>query len=107
WSLACASTLPKPQSNPTALPCENLDRQLPAVLAGHRALHALDDCRAQASVVLELLSAVVHRDASLFANALVVGALVGILKTAPSAHVVDENRPEVSGSAPNVIDQLF
>ena len=104
-SVAGHPALSKAQSDETALPCEHLDRQLAAVLAGHRPFHALDDRGAQAAVVLELLGAVVHRDAGLLADELVVGALVGILEAAPSADVVDENRAEISGAAPNVVDQ--
>ena len=74
-----------------ALPLEDLGGQLPAVLAGHRALDALDDGRDRAAVVLELLGAVVDADAGALADVLVVGALVGVLEPAPAADVVDED----------------
>ena len=77
-------------------------RQLAAVLAGHGALDALDDGGAQAAVVLELLGAVVHLDARVAADVLVVGALVGVLEPAPAADVVDQDDLEVGAAALDV-----
>ena len=77
---------------------EDLGRQLAAVLAGHRALDALDDGRDRAAVVLELLRAVVDGDAGALADVLVVGAFVGVLEPAPAADVVDQDRLEVGRS---------
>src|SRR5690606_27708107 len=67
----------------TALAHEDFGRQLPAVLTRHRPLHALDDSRDRAAVVLELLGAVLDGYASSFADVLVIGALVGVLEPAP------------------------
>src|SRR5262249_55629859 len=94
--------LAKAQANETALSGEHLDRQLAGLFAGHRALNVFNNRRAQASVVLKLLGAVVHRDARLFADELVVGALVGVLESAPTTDVVNENRPEISSTATHV-----
>src|SRR5262249_35922139 len=65
-----------------ALATEHLGRQLPAVLAGHRPLDALDDGGGGAAVVVELLGAIMHLDAGPLAQVLVVGALVGVLEPA-------------------------
>ena len=88
-----------------ALAGENLGRELPAVFAGHRALDALDDGRDRAAVVLELLGAVLDGDAGALADVLVVGALVGILESAPAADVVDEDGREIGFPALHVLDQ--
>jgi hypothetical protein len=47
------------------------------------------------------------RDAGSTADVLVVGALIGVLKAAPTAHVIDEDRTEVGLAALNVIYQLL
>src|SRR5262249_41989491 len=62
-------------SDQAALPLKPLGGQLPAVLAGHGPLDALDDGRGRPAVVLELLGAVVDFDAGPPAEVLVVGAL--------------------------------
>ena len=49
---------------------EDLHGQLAAVLPGHRSFHALDNRRAQAAIVLELLRAVVDGDAGTLARVL-------------------------------------
>jgi len=58
--------------------------------------HALDDRRAETSIVLELLCAVVDRDSSLFADELIVGALICVLETPPTTNVVKQNDAEVA-----------
>jgi hypothetical protein len=58
-------------------------------------------------IVLELLGAVVDLDARPSADVLVVGTLVGILKPAPAADVVDEDRFKLRVAAPGVVDHLF
>ncbi|MNE64665.1 hypothetical protein D3C80_1600870 [compost metagenome] len=89
------AALPVPQIDEAALAGEDLGRQLTAVLPGHRPLHALDDGRGEAAVILELFGAVVHGDAGLAAQVLVVGAFIGVLETPPAADVVDEDGLEV------------
>ena len=79
----------------SALPSEDLDGELSAVFAGHRALDALDDGGDRASVILELLGAILHADAGALADVFVIGALVRILKPAPAADVVDEDGREI------------
>jgi len=78
-----------------ALPLEDLGREFPAVLSGHGPFDALDDRRGRPTVVLELLRAVMHVDPGTLAEVLVEGRLVGILKPAPPADVVDEDRLEI------------
>jgi hypothetical protein len=89
------------------LPREDLDGELPAVFASHCPLDAFDNGRNWASIVLELLGAVLDTDAGPFADVFVISALVRILEPAPAAHVVDENGREVSRSVLNVVDQLL
>ena len=89
--VARRSALAEAELDQPALALEDLRGQLAAVLAGHRALHALDDRRDRAAVVLELLGAVDDADAGALADVLVVGALVGVLEAAPPADVVDED----------------
>ena len=103
--VARQTALPEAKPNQPALAREHLHGELAAVLAGHRPLHALDDRRAQAAVVLELLRAVVDDDPGLLADELVVGAFVCVLKSAPAAHVVDEDGREVCTTRPHVVDQ--
>ena len=78
-----------------ALPREDLGGKFPAIFARHRTLHALDDGCAEATVILELLGAIVDFDARFAADEFVVGAFVRVLETAPAAHVVDQYGLEV------------
>ena len=87
--------MPKAKLDQPALPGENFGGEFPAVFAGHRPLDALNDGGDRASVVLELLGAILHADAGTLANVFVVGAFVGILEAAPAADVVDEDDCEV------------
>src|SRR3546814_5248522 len=86
---------------------ENLHRQLTAIFASHRPLHALDDRRAQAAIIPELLGAVLNGDPRFPADELVVGALICVLKPAPAAHVIDQDRLEVGLTASHVGDELL
>lgn len=104
-AVAGRTTLPEPVLDQAALTGEDLGRELPAVLRRHHPLHALDDGRQCAPVVLERLSAVADLDAGAPTAILVVGALVGIREPAPPAHVVDEDRREVRRAALDVRDQ--
>ena len=106
-AVARQAALPEAEANEPALAREDLHGELAAVLAGHRPLHALDDRRAQAAIVLELLRAVVNDDAGLLAEELVVGAFVGVLESTPATHVVDEDGREVGTAGPHVVDQLL
>ena len=63
-AVAGRAALPESEGDQPALSGKHLRRQFPAVLASHCALHAFDDRRAETAIVLELLCAVVNRDAA-------------------------------------------
>ena len=48
--------------NKTALPCEYLDRKLPAVLASHDSFDVFEEDRTDAAVIVKLLAAIVNPD---------------------------------------------
>jgi hypothetical protein len=77
--------LSKAELDQTALTDEHLRRELPTVFAGHRTLDALYDGRDRTAVVLELLGAVLDRNAGALTDVLVIGALVGVLESSPAA----------------------
>jgi len=86
---------------------EDLGRQLPAVFAGHGALDTLDDGGDGGAVVFKLLGDVGDADALAFADVLVIGRLVRVLKPAPAADVVDQDQVEIGVAGFNVGDQLL
>jgi hypothetical protein len=94
WSIS-ARRRPYPEFDLTTLTGEDLDREFAAVFSGHCTLHALDDSRDRTAIIFELLGAVVDAYAGALANILIIGAFVRILKAAPAAYVVNENRLEV------------
>lgn len=65
------------------------------ILGRHGALDGLDDGRADAAVVAELLGAIFHLDAGDADAQLVGGGFVRVLEAAEPAHVVDEQRLKV------------
>ena len=78
-----------------AVPGVHLHAELSAILSRHHTLDVLDDARQQASVVLELFSAIGDLDAVSLADKLVMRALVDILEAPPPADVVDQDVIEV------------
>ena len=62
--------------------------------------------RNEASVVVEFLGAVGNFDACLFADKLVVRALVHILKATPATDVKDQDVTKVRVPRPNILNQL-
>jgi hypothetical protein len=96
--------LPETALDEATLPRKHLGRQLTAILASHSSLNAFDNCRDGASIVLELLRTIVDADAGSFADVLVVSAFISVLKSTPTAHIVDEYCSEVRLSALDVID---
>ena len=58
------------------------------------------------TVVVELLCTIGDFDALLFADELVVGAFVNILKAAPPADVVDEHVIEIGLTRLNILNQF-
>src|SRR5271166_2067896 len=99
------ATLPKPVFDKPALACEHLGRQLSAVLASHGSFDAFDDRGNRAPIVLELLSTIVHADASARASIFVIGAFICILKATPATDVVDQNCSEIRLPALDLRDQ--
>src|SRR3546814_1410148 len=99
WSSDVCSSDLETEADQPALAGENLHRQLTAIFASHRPLHALDDRRAQAAIILELLGAVLNGDPRFPADELVVGALICVLKPAPAAHVLEQDRLEFGPTA--------
>src|SRR3546814_11423229 len=75
WSSDVCSSDLETEADQPALAGENLHRQLTAIFASHRPLHALDDRRAQAAIILELLGAVLNGDPRFPADELVVGEI--------------------------------
>jgi hypothetical protein len=86
---------------------KHLCGQLPAALAGHRALDTLNDGRDRAAIIFELLGAVLNRDARLTADVLVVSAVVGVLEATPAADVTDMYGCEVGFAGLSILDQAF
>ena len=105
--IARRAALSEAQLDQPTLAGEHFGRQLSAVLACHGALDALHDGRHRRAVVFELLGAVGDLDAGAAADVLVVRTLVGVLKPAPSADVVDQDDLEVGAAVLNVGDQAL
>lgn len=76
--------------NQPALTIEHFGREFTTVLACHCPSDALDDCGSQSSIVFELFSAILHLNSHTFAEVLVIGTFICILKTATATHVVDQ-----------------
>src|SRR6202022_2548474 len=76
------------------------------ILGSHNPLDVLYDARHHALVVVEFLGAVRDLDANLFANEFVVCALIDVLKTPPTANVVNQDMIEVGMTGPDVVKQL-
>ncbi|MDA9499263.1 hypothetical protein XI05_17705 [Bradyrhizobium sp. CCBAU 11357] len=94
------------QSSKSALSSIDLGRKLSAVLRRHDSFDVLDDAGEHASVVVELLRAIVHSDAGSLADELVMRTLVRILKAAPAAHVIDQDMAEIGFSRLYVLQEL-
>ena len=105
--VTCRSTLAVTQFDQPALPGEDLGREFPAVLTGHRSLDALHDGRDWRSVIFELLCAVRDLYASTPADVFVIGAFVRILEPAPAAHVVGKDYLKIGEATLHVFDQLL
>ena len=97
----------KAEFNQATLTSEDLDRKFTAVFPGHRSFDAFDDVGGGAAIVFKLLGTVVDGDSSAFADVFVGSALIGVLKTAPTTDVVNEDGSEIRGPAANVVNQLL
>ncbi|MNI58996.1 hypothetical protein D3C73_1141330 [compost metagenome] len=89
----------------TALACENFLGQFTAVLAGHGSLDAFIYSCQWRTVVFEGLCAIHHPDAGAGAEVFVVSTLICVLKTSPTADVIDQNDLELSPSGLNIVKQ--
>ena len=90
-----------------ALTGEYLGRQFTTVFASHGALDAFYDGGEGAPVILELFGTVVHRNTSPAADILVVRTLVGVLKPAPTADVIDQDRRKIGFPGLDIIDEAL
>ena len=104
-AVAGASALPEAALEVSRLRRRGLRRELSTVFSRHHPLQPLHDGRGHAAVVAEQLGAVLHTHAGLSAHELVVGALVGVLETAPPAHIIDEDRLEAAAAGQHVCQQ--
>jgi hypothetical protein len=94
-AITCRTALAEPKLYQATLPREDLHGKLAAVLARHDPLDGFQQVGADAAVVFELLAAIVDADPGTRADMLVVGPFIGILKTAPTADVIDQNGLEI------------
>ena len=101
------AALPESKFHQPARPLINLRRKFPAVFTRHRPLDALDNGGDRAAVIFKLFRAVVNRNARLFADVFVIGAFVGILKSAPPAHVINQNGFVMRFALKHITDHLF
>src|SRR6266436_5277295 len=81
-----------------ALPGKYLDRKLAAVFASHYSLDTLEEDRTDAAIIVKLFAAVVNSDPGARAKVLVVCTFIGILKSPPPAHVIDQDCLEIGGA---------
>src|ERR1700722_12211128 len=81
-----------------ALASKHLDGKLAAVLTSHNPFDVFEENRPDAAVIIKLLAAIMHSDARPRADVLVICPFIGILKTSPSAHVVNQDRLEIGGT---------
>jgi hypothetical protein len=89
-----------------AVPGVHLHAKLPAILSRHHTFDVLDDARQQASIVVELFSAVGNLDAVSLADKLVMRTLVDVLEASPPTDIVDQDVIEVRFSCLNILDQF-
>ena len=84
---------------------EDLYRKLPAVFASHGALEALEHGAHRRPVILELFGAIGDLNSGAAADVLVVGALIGVLETAPAADIINQDHLEIGGAGFDVGNQ--
>lgn len=79
----------------------------PAVFRRHRALDALDNRGNRPAIIFKLLGAILDLLVGATADVLVIGGVIGVLKTAPSADLIDKNHLEIRGAVLHILDQLL
>src|SRR5262249_7708662 len=78
-----------------------------AVLSRHSAFHAFHNGGNRAAVIFEWLCAIADLDVCPAANVLVVRALIGILKPAPTTDVINQNCTEIRTTVVDIADELL
>src|SRR5205823_2632079 len=106
-SKARHAALPEAQLDEMLLTDEDLLGELEAVHPSEDPHDPLLHVRAEAAIVLELLTTIEDVDPGVPAQVFVVAAPVDVLKPAPSAHVVDEDDREIDLAPLHIIDQLL
>ena len=89
----------------SALSGEDLDRQLPAILARHHPFQGFDDMRNRAAVVLKLFSAIMNLDLRNVTASLVIRTFIRILEASPATDVIDQDHREIRSAVFDVIKQ--
>src|SRR5260370_5855498 len=97
----------KSEFNQPTLANKNLSRQLATVFSSHRSLYNLNDSRYRTPIIFELFSAIVNVNFCSSTDVLVVGTFVCILKTPPTADVVDQNCTKIRLTFFYGLNQLF
>jgi hypothetical protein len=105
-SIAGNSSLFESKTCQPLLPCENLHTQLAAELSRHCSLQRLHDETWERAVVCEGLSAVMHRNACGLAEELVMRGLIRVLKSSPSAYIVNKNCA-IGWSSDHILQELL
>jgi hypothetical protein len=106
-TIAGRTALAVPVLYQATLPGKHLDRKLAAVFAGHLALEHFLDVRAEASVVLERLGAILNIDPGMPADEFIVRGFIGILEPTPAAHIINEDQGKPSIPFLDITEQLL
>ena len=106
-AVAGGTAHPKTKLCQSFLCSEYLDAQLTTVFCRHHSFQRFEDRIRQCSVVLKQFGTVVNRNACVFTYKFVVGGFVGVLKSPPSTHIVDQNCLEDSISTQDIGQKLF
>ena len=82
-------------------------REFAAEFSCHCPLYIFQDSGREASIVLKLLSTVVNGDTGFLTREFVIGALIRVLKAAPTTYVVHKDLAELDVSIPDIINQAL
>ena len=98
--------MPESKLNESALPRKDFDRELPAIFSRHGSFERLHQRRRHASIICELLAAIVNADTCSLQNIFVICAFVGVLEPSPAAHVVNQEVREACAPLLNILQKL-
>ena len=101
------AAMPITQGCEAALSSKYFCRKLSAVFRGHHSLQGLQDGRHHAPIVFKLFSAIFDLGAGLLADVLIVSTFVGVLKSTPSADVLNKNPVKVGVSTADIGDEIL